>query len=145
VHVPYKGGAHALQDVLGSQIPAMISVFASTYPLVQSSKLRALVVTAPQRSPLLPDVPTAREAGCPEMEAVEWFGLFMPAKTPAAIVEAFHSSVQQALQTAAIKEAFAKQSFDVSTVARGDFAALIKADTERWGGIVKASGFNPID
>jgi tripartite-type tricarboxylate transporter receptor subunit TctC len=76
VHLPYKGGASALQDLLGSQIPAVISVFSNAYPHVQSGSLRALAITAPQRNLLLPDVPTAREAGYPGMEAVEWFRPF---------------------------------------------------------------------
>ena len=79
------------------------------------------------------------------MEAVEWFGLFVPAKTPVDTVKALHASVQQALQTDAVKSGLAKQSFDVAGMSQDDFVALIKADMERWGGIVKASGFKPID
>jgi tripartite-type tricarboxylate transporter receptor subunit TctC len=144
VHLPYKGGAAAIQDVLGGQIPAIISVFSNMYPHVQSGSLRALAVTAPARSPLLPSVPTAREAGYPGMEALEWFGLFLPARTPAGIVGSLRSSVQLALQTNPVKSALARQSFDVTTISGDDFVALIRADTERWGEVVKASGFKPI-
>jgi tripartite-type tricarboxylate transporter receptor subunit TctC len=144
VHLPYKGGAAAIQDVLGSQIPAVISVFSNVYPHVQSGRLRALATTAPQRSALLPGVPTAREAGYPGMEAVEWFGLFVPARTPAGVVDSLRSSVQLALQTDPVKTALARQSFDVAGVSQSDFVALIRADTERWGEVVKASGFKPI-
>ncbi|MGH6814565.1 MAG: Bug family tripartite tricarboxylate transporter substrate binding protein [Hyphomicrobiaceae bacterium] len=145
VHLPYKGGAHAIQDVLGGQIPAIISVFSNVYPHVQSGSMRALAITAPQRSPLLPNVPTAREAGYPGMEAVEWFGLFVPAKTPADIVNFLHSSVQLALQTEPVKSGLARHSFDAVAISRTDFVALIRADTERWGEIVKASSFKPIE
>jgi tripartite-type tricarboxylate transporter receptor subunit TctC len=145
VHLPYKGGAAAMQDLLGGQIPANISVFSNAFPHVQSGGLRALVITAPQRSPLLSNVPTAREAGYPGMEAVEWFGFFVPGKTPVDTVKALHASVQQALQTDPVKSGLAKQSFDVAGMSQSDFVALIKADMERWGGIVKASGFKPID
>ena len=145
VHLPYKGGAPAMQDLLGGQIPAAISVFSNAFPHVQAGSLRALAITAPQRSPLLPNVPTAREAGYPAMEAVEWFGLFLPAKTPTDIARTLHSSVQQALQTDAVKTGLAKQSFDVAAISQNDFVALIRADTERWGEIVKASGFKPIE
>ena len=79
------------------------------------------------------------------MEAIEWFGLFMPAKTPADIVAALHASVQQALNTDAVKSGLAKQSFDVAAMPQSHFIGLIKADTGRWGDIVKASGFKPID
>jgi len=145
VHLPYKGGASAMQDLLGGQIPAAISVFSNAFPHVRAGSLRALAITAPQRSPLLPNVPTAREAGYPGMEAVEWFGLFVPAKTPADTVKALNASVQQALQTDAVKSGLTRQSFDVAGISQNDFVALIKADTERWGGIVKASGFKPIE
>jgi tripartite-type tricarboxylate transporter receptor subunit TctC len=144
VHLPYKGGAPAIQDLLGGQIPAVVSVFSNAYPHVQSGSLRALAITAPQRSPLLPNVSTAREVGYGEMEAVEWFGLFVPATTPADTVKALNASVQQALQTDALKSGLARQSFDVVGMSQEKFVALIKADTERWGGIVKASGFKPI-
>ena len=145
VHLPYKGGAPALRDLLGGQIPAVISVFSNAYPHVQSGSLRALAITAPQRSPLLPNVPTAREAGYPGMEAVEWFGLFVPAKTPADIVSSLHSSAALALQTDVVKSGLARQSFDAVAMSRNDFVALIRADTERWGEVVKASGFKPIE
>jgi tripartite-type tricarboxylate transporter receptor subunit TctC len=145
VHLPYKGGAPAMQDLLGGQIPAAISVFSNAFPHVRAGSLRALAITAPQRSPLLPNVPTAREAGYPAMEAVEWFGLFLPAKTPTDIARTLHSSVHQALQTDAVKTGLAKQSFDVAAMSQNDFVALIRADTERWGEIVKASGFKPIE
>jgi tripartite-type tricarboxylate transporter receptor subunit TctC len=145
VHLPYKGGAPALQDLLGGQIPATISVFSNAYPHVQSGSLRALAVTAPGRSPLLPHVPTAREAGYPGMEAVEWFGLFLPAKTPGSIVTALSASVQQALQTDPVKTGLAKQSFDANAISQDDFVALIKSDTQRWAGIVRESGFKPIE
>ena len=145
VHLPYKGGAPVIQDLLGGQIPAGINVFSNAFPHVQSGSLRALAITAPQRSPLLPDVPTAREAGYPGMEAIEWFGLFVPGKTPTDTINALHSTVQRALATDAVKSGLAKQSFDVAGMSPNDFVGLIKADIERWGGIVKASGFKPIE
>jgi tripartite-type tricarboxylate transporter receptor subunit TctC len=145
VHLAYKGGAAAAQDLLGGQIPAMVSVASNVLPHVQSGKLRALVTTAPQRSALMPDVPTAREAGYAAMEAVEWFGIFLPARTPDAIVGDLHKSVQTALQSDTVKSGLAKQAFDVAAQAPAELARLIKADTTRWGDIVKASGFKPIE
>jgi tripartite-type tricarboxylate transporter receptor subunit TctC len=145
VHLPYKGGAPAIQDVLGGQIPASINVFSNAFPHVQSGSLRALAITAPKRSPLLPNVPTMREAGYPEVEAVEWFGLFVPAKTPTDVVNALYSTVQQALKSDAINTGLGKLSFDVAGMSQDNFVTLIKADTERWAGLVKVSGFKPID
>jgi tripartite-type tricarboxylate transporter receptor subunit TctC len=145
VHLPYKGGAAAMQDLLGGQIPAIISVISNALPQVQSGNLRALATTAPLRNPLLPDVPTAREAGHPGMEAVEWFAIVLPAKAPAGIVSVLHSSVQAALQSDAVKSALAKQSFDVAVTPSAELVDLIRADTARWGTIVKSSGFKPIE
>ena len=145
VHLPYRGGASAMQDLLGGQIPALISVVANALPHVQSGSLRALVMSGSQRSPLLPDVPTAKEAGYPGMEAVEWFGIFVPAKTPVRIVEALRAVVQRALETESFKSSLAKQSFEAAGMLFDDLVGLIKADTERWGGIVKESGFKPIE
>lgn len=144
VHLPYKGGASAMQDLVGGQIPAAISVFSNVYPHVQSGNLRALAITAPQRSPLLPNVPTAREAGYPGMEGVEWFGLFLPAKTPTNLIDSLHRSVLLALQTDAVRSALARLSFEAVAMSQSNFAALIRADTAHWGEIVKASGFKPI-
>jgi tripartite-type tricarboxylate transporter receptor subunit TctC len=145
VHLPYKGGPAAIQDVLGGQIPAVVSVLSNVLAHVQAGSLRTLAITAPQRSPLLPGVPTAREAGYPGMEAVEWFGLFAPARTPAGVVDSLRSSVQSALKTDPVKSGLARQAFDVAAIARDDFVALIRSDLERWGEVVKASGFKPIE
>jgi tripartite-type tricarboxylate transporter receptor subunit TctC len=145
VHVPYKGGAPAIQDLIGGQISATVSVFSNAFPHVQSGKLRALATTAPRRSGLLPHVPTVREAGFASVEAVEWFGLFAPAKTPAGIVRALDASVRRALGADTVKAGLAKQAFDVADISPEDFSKLIKADTERWGELVKTSGFTPME
>src|SRR5262245_31331242 len=135
VHLPYKSGAPAIRDLLGGQIPAIIGVFANAYRHVQSGNLRALATTGQQRSPLLPNVPTVKEAGYVGMEAVEWFDLFVPARTSADIVQRLHSSVQQALQTDGVRLALAKQSFEVAGASPSDFAALIKTDGRSREGI----------
>jgi tripartite-type tricarboxylate transporter receptor subunit TctC len=145
VHLPYKGSGPAIQDLLSGQIPANISVLSNALPHVQSGALRALAVTAPSRSPLLPHVPTAREAGYPDIEAIEWFGLFAPARTPVGTIDALHAAVRQALATDAVRSGLARLSFEVAGGTRGEFADLIQADTQRWAAVVKASGFRPID
>ncbi|APO55327.1 Bug family tripartite tricarboxylate transporter substrate binding protein [Bradyrhizobium diazoefficiens] len=145
VHVPYKGGAPAIQDVLGGQIPAAINVISNALPHVQSGSLRALATTAPQRSSLLPQVPTMREAGYPALEAVEWFGVFVPAATSPEFVTALNGIIRVALKSDAIISGLAKQSFDPAGSSPDDFTQLIRSDTDRWGEIVKSSGFKPID
>jgi tripartite-type tricarboxylate transporter receptor subunit TctC len=145
VHVPYKGGAPAIQDVLGGQIAAAVNVISNALPHVQSGSLRALATTAPQRSSLLPQVPTMREAGYPACEAVEWFGVFVPAATPRELVTALNDVINHALKSDAIISGLAKQSFDLAGSSPDDFARLMRSDTDRWGEIVKSSGFKPID
>jgi tripartite-type tricarboxylate transporter receptor subunit TctC len=102
-------------------------------------------MTGAQRSSLLPDVPTVAEAGYPALEFAEWFGIFVPARTPNGIVETLSGVLRAALQTKEVHAGLANQSVDVGGLAPTDFARQIKADTDRWGPIVKASGFTPLD
>ena len=141
-HVPYQGAA-AIQDLLAGQIAATIYPIGATLPLVQAGRLRGLVITGEQRSPQLPDVPTTREAGYPGLELVDWFGVFLPAKTPADIVGKVNIAVRDALKTYPVKVGMEKLSFTPAGNSPGEFARLISADFERWGPIVKASGFKP--
>jgi tripartite-type tricarboxylate transporter receptor subunit TctC len=108
-------------------------------------RVRALATTAPQRASILPDVPTAREAGYPALESVEWFGLFVPVGTPTEIVSALNSAVGRALNMDAFKARLAEQSFEPKGCTPADFAQLIKSDLEQWAATVKAFGFRPMD
>jgi tripartite-type tricarboxylate transporter receptor subunit TctC len=144
-HIPFSGGAPALQAVIGGQIPCVVTVLANAISQLQGGSLRALATTAPARSALLPDLQTARESGFPGIEALEWFGIFLPASTPAANVGHLTHAVQTALANPALGTAFAKQAFDATGISGDDFVRLIRDDTERWGRIVGDSGFAPID
>jgi tripartite-type tricarboxylate transporter receptor subunit TctC len=144
-HVPYKGGPAVVQDLLAGQIAATVSVVSNVLPQIESGRLRALATTANRRSPVLPDVPTAREAGYPAAEGVEWFGLFVPAGTPAEIVSGLNASVRKALDVDAVKTSFAKQSFEPRACTPAELTQLIKSDLESWAATVKASGFKPMD
>jgi tripartite-type tricarboxylate transporter receptor subunit TctC len=144
-HVPYKGGPPITQDLLAGQIAASITVVSNVLPQVQAGKLRALAITAPQRSSILPDVPTASEAGYPALEGVEWFGLFVPAGTSPEIVSGLNSAVRKALDISAVKTSLAKQSFEPKGCTPAEFAQLIKSDLEMWAATVQAFGFKPMD
>ena len=144
-HVPYKGAPPAMQDLLAGQVASNLSVFSNAVPHVQAGKLRALATTAGRRSAMLPDVPTFRETGYVALEALEVFGVLLPARTLDATVDALASSVHQALKTGEVKSGLARQSFDIAISSRAEFAALIAADTERWRSAVRASGFKPLD
>jgi tripartite-type tricarboxylate transporter receptor subunit TctC len=142
-HVPYNGAAAAQQDVLGGRIAANIGVLGSALPQIRSGELRALATSGAARSPFLPNVQTFSEAGFSDLVAVEWQGLFVPAKTPATIVDALYRAARAALETSEVPAGFSKLSFETKSATPAEFAALVKRDTEHWGAIVKASGFVP--
>jgi tripartite-type tricarboxylate transporter receptor subunit TctC len=144
VHLPY-GGPNGIQDLIGGRIAATIYPIGTALPHVQFSSIRALATTGPQRSPLLPDVPTVREAGYPALEAEEWFGVFVPANTPTETVSRLNGAIRAVVSTDAFKTGMAKLSVEASSLTPGEFAQLIKSDFDRWGPIVQASGFSPED
>jgi tripartite-type tricarboxylate transporter receptor subunit TctC len=142
-HVPYNGAAAAQQDVIGGRVAANIGVLGSALPQIKAGQLRALATSGPARSPFLSEVPTFTEAGYPEVTAVEWQGLFVPAGTPGPIVDALNRAAREALQSAAVRDGLGKLSFETRSTTPSELAALLKHDTERWSAIVKASGFVP--
>jgi tripartite-type tricarboxylate transporter receptor subunit TctC len=145
LHVPFPGTAPSIQSLLGSQIASCVSPIGPFVPHVRAGTMRALAVTGAQRSTLLPDVPTIAEAGYPALEYAEWFGVLAPARTPSATVEALSGVLRAALQTKEVQAGLANQSVDVGGLTPADFARQIKADFDRWGPIVKESGFTPLD
>jgi len=145
IHVPYKGGPPVVQDLLAGQIAGSVTVVSNVLPHVESGRLRALAITAPRRASILPEVPTAREAGYPALEGVEWFGLFVPAGTPPDTISGLNAAVRKALDMDAVKTSLAKQSFEPTGCTPAEFAQLIKADIERWAVTVKTFGFKPMD
>jgi tripartite-type tricarboxylate transporter receptor subunit TctC len=141
VHSPYKGGVQAIQDFLAGQLAAAVFTVAAVLGHVRRGSLRALATTAPQRSAVLPDVPTIGEAGYPALEAVVWFGIVAPAATPAAIVASLNIFVRRTLESDAVKAGLAHQALDVAGCSPSEFSELMRVDTRRWGDLVKGSGF----
>ena len=144
VHLPY-GGPGGMQDLIGGRIAATIYPIGTALPHVQSGAVRALATTGAQRSPRLPVTPTVREAGYPALEANEWFGVFVPASTPAGTVSRLNEAIRAVVNTDAFKTTLAKLSMDPASETPKEFAQLIKSDFDRWGPIVQASGFTPED
>jgi tripartite-type tricarboxylate transporter receptor subunit TctC len=140
VHVPYQGLA-AVQDLLAGRITATIFPQGTTLSYVQSGELRALMSTGTQRSPVLPDVPTARELGYPVVEEDDWAGIFVPARTPAEMVKTLNTAIRAALKTDDVKAGLAKLSLAPDGDSPEEFARLVKSEYDRWGPIVEASGF----
>lgn len=145
VHVPYKGAPPAMQDLLAGQIAANVSVISTALPNIEAGKVRALLTSAPTRSVALPQVPTAREAGYAALEAVETFGLLLARSTPQVTVDALNAAIRQAIASATAREGLTKLAFEPAGSTPEEFAALIKLDFERWSGVVRNSGFRPID
>jgi tripartite-type tricarboxylate transporter receptor subunit TctC len=145
IHVPYQSSASAVPDLLAGRIAAAIVPIDTTLPHIQSGKIRALATTGPRRSPFLPDVPTIKEVGYPSLEFVDWMGVFLPARTPTETVGNLNDAIREALKKEEVKAAFTKIAYETAAVSGSDFARLIKSDFERWGPIVKASGYRPED
>ncbi len=140
VHVPYKGAAAAIPDLLGGQIVAMIPSTASVLPLVKAGKLRALAVTSKTRTAAAPEVPTMIESGVRDYDASSWYGLLAPAGTPRAVVERLNQETVQVLRMNDVRERLIGQALDPVGNSAQDFAAQIKAEIAKWSRVVQASG-----
>ena len=140
LHVPYKGGAPALNDLIGGQLSFMIENMPGTMPFVKSGKLRALAVTSPQRSPLEPALPTMAEAGVPGYEVVGWNGIVAMTGTPPEIVARLHAEVAKILRSPEVKQKMVALGAQPVGSTPDEFAAFIKAEMARWGKIIKEKG-----
>ena len=140
LHVPYKGTGPAVTDLIGGQVQVMISTFASALPHVRSGRLRALGVTSAKRSPATPDVPTLIEAGVPDYDYSTWYALFMPAGTPGAIISKVNQVTRAALATEDLKQKFDAQGVEPWTNTPAELGAYVRAETEKWGKVVRAAG-----
>lgn len=139
VHIPYKGGAPALTDLVGGHIDFMFAVVPTTIPMIQAGKLRALAVTSDQRSGMLPDVPTMQEAGLPGFEYGNWIGWLAPAATPKDIVARLNALAQKAIKGDLLK-GLTELGLDVVGGKPEHFATYLREDIAKQGKLVKASG-----
>ncbi|CFN68491.1 lipoprotein [Bordetella pertussis] len=145
VHVPYKGAAPAVADLLGGQVDIMFDTVALSLPHLKAGKLRPLAVTTTRRSSSLPDVPTMREAGLPGYEMAAWIGLLAPAGTPEAVVARIQADVGAVLKMPDVKEKLQAQGTDISGMPGSEFAVLIKDELGRYGQVMKQAGIQPGD
>src|SRR5262249_32417513 len=142
--VHYRGGAPALQDLLGGHVPASVNPVSEALPHAKSGALRMLAVTGARRSPFLPDAPTMREQGY-DVVIESWLGVFAPAKTPAETVKALSAAIAEAAKSPEMEESLAKLGNVPTFQTPEQFTATVKADIERWRPVVKASGFVATD
>jgi tripartite-type tricarboxylate transporter receptor subunit TctC len=139
-HIPYKGSSPALTDLMGGQVQIMFDNLPSALPQIKAGKLRAIAVTSLKRAPVLPDVPTISESGLPGFEASSWFGVLAPAGTPAPIVARINAEVNKWLQSAEAREKLLSQGAEAAGGSPEQFANHIRAESEKWAKVVKASG-----
>jgi len=137
MHVPYKGGGPALNDVMGGQVPVFFGNVASTLQHIQSGKLRALAVTGRSRAKSLPDVPTVAQSGVPGFEIYEWNGLFAPVGTPDAVVKKLESAVRQALAAPEVQQRIAALGGEPFQGGSDEAAKFVGAELERMGRLIK--------
>jgi tripartite-type tricarboxylate transporter receptor subunit TctC len=140
MHVPYKGSAPALNDLIAGQVPLMFDTMLSAMPHVKSGRLRALAITGAERSPAAPDLPTVAESGLPGYQAYAWNGLLAPAGTPPAVVNRLSEELKTALTQPAVQEKFSAQGFAATWTAPAQTATFLETEIEKWGRIVQQSG-----
>jgi tripartite-type tricarboxylate transporter receptor subunit TctC len=138
-HVPYKGGSAVVSDLVGGRLQSTLGVESIMVPLIKTGKLKAIAVSGESRFSSLPDVPTFTESGLPGFDAGFWVGMLAPAGTPPAILEKLSSEIDRILAKPAVKEKLAGIGASVFTSSRDDFAALLKADADKFGKVIKAA------
>ena len=142
-HVPYKGSAAALTDVIAGNLTYMFDILVTSVPQVRAGRVKALAVTSPTRSPHAPDIPTMAEAGIKgysEAGSDLWFGIVAPAGLPKAVTTKLNEKLIEAMRSPEIRQRISAQMFELWTSTPEEFARVIRTDHERWGTIVKASG-----
>lgn len=139
-HIPYKGSAPALTDVMSGQADLMFDTMLSAMPFVKGGKLKAIAVTSAQRSPVAPDIPTIAESGLPGYEAIAWNGLLAPAGTPKEVVDQINAALKKVLEAPDVKQRFDAQGFAAQWGTPADFGKFVQSEVDKWAKVVKTSG-----
>jgi tripartite-type tricarboxylate transporter receptor subunit TctC len=143
VHVPYKGSAPAMIDLVGGQVSVMAATALTGIPHIRAGRLRALGVTGAKRTAAAPDVPTISEAGVPGYEAVQWYGMVAPANTPREVITRLNREMVTILQAPDVKEKFAADGGDPAGTSPEEFGRYIKSETEKWQKVARSAGITP--
>jgi tripartite-type tricarboxylate transporter receptor subunit TctC len=140
VHVPYRGFPPAVTDMLAGNIDAMFAIVPAVLPHVKAGKMRALAVTALQRNPMSPEVPSVAELGMPALESLAWNGLLAPAGTPADTIARLSAETVRGMRSPETLEALGRLGFEVVASSPEEFSRWIRAESEKWAGVIRASG-----
>lgn len=142
-HIPYKGAAPAITDMLAGQVDLQFGAINSLLPHIRSGKLRALAVGGTRRAALLADVPTMAEAGLPRYDSEIWLGLAAPAGTPPALIQRINADVAKVLEEPAVKDKLAEQGIETRPTTPQEMTRLVENDTARWASVIKNAGIKP--
>jgi len=142
VHVPYKGAALALTAMLSGEVDMVTSTVPATIPHVNSGRIRALAVLAPERAATLPQVPTSAEAGMPELVVITWYGLFAPAGVKPDIIERINAEITKLMNAPEARSKFAQVGLDAVTSTPAEFATFVRAETDKWARVIKAANIH---
>ena len=140
VHVPYRGFPPVVQDLLSGQIQATFAIVPAVLPTIKAGKLKGLAVTSARRSPLAPEIPTVAEQGFPQFDATAWMGLLAPARIENAIAQKLAAETQRIMRLPEVRAALGNQGFEVVGSTPEEFASFIRAESEKWTRIVRATG-----
>lgn len=140
VHIPYRGFPPAVTDLLGGNLQAMFAIIPGVLPHVKAGKMKALAVTALKRSQLAPDVPSVAELGYPQLESLAWIGLLAPAGVSPEILTRLNAEAVRAMNAPDVRDSLGKQGFDVVASSPSEFARWIRAESEKWSKVIRASG-----
>jgi tripartite-type tricarboxylate transporter receptor subunit TctC len=143
VHVPYKGNAPAFTDVIGGQVSLIFPTMPSAMPFIRSGRLRPVAVTSARRSPAAPEIPTITESGLPGYEAISWYGILAPARTPPQFVARLHEVLVSAIRAPDMQEKLAAQGLEPVGNTPQQFSAVIRSEIAKWAKVVQASGAKP--
>ncbi len=140
VHVPYKGAAPALQDLIAGRVPMMFDIVPFALQHIQDGSVRGLAVAAPERVPVLPDIPTMAEAGYPGVQGGAWFALFAPAGTPTAVIDLLNKAGREAFNAPDVRQRLEPRGVVLVLGTPGELGAWVAADTERWAKVIREAG-----
>lgn len=140
VHVPYKGAALVINDVVAGHIPIGFVLLPGALPQIRAGKLKALAVTAEQRVNALPNVPTMAEAGVPGLDLSDWGGILVPAGTPSEVIARLNQEISKVVNAPEVRQRWIEQGLEPKTATPGELAGVIKSDVEKWNRIIKQTG-----
>ena len=141
-HASYRGDAPGIQDLVGGQVACSVNNIGVILPHLKGGRIRVLATSGAKRSRFTPDVPTFAEAGYKDVEAQEWFGVLMPSRVPAAIVEGYARAIEDVVRLPEVVQKIAEFSFEPVALKTSEFSAMLGRDTQRWAAVVKATGFH---